>query len=607
MKKKWIKSLIISCFMLLVCLGLSACMEKDNTEEDNTKYTLNIYVDNEIYQTAELEESEIETYTLPTLNLRKDNLYYFSGWTGDVENNKLKINENLKTLTVKGTYKPIFSVSQNGELSVDANDTTKSFTELTIPESINGKSVLSIKDYAFRYFNNLKTIVLPASLQSIGTDAFYECFGLMEVINLSTINIEVGSVENGGVGFHAYFVSNNINDRLEYQNIDGTLYVDDNEHLIAVGVEDRNTKEIIINENTDSISNWAFANCRNVEKVYFNATACFGLPTTTHSTYAVGADSKNVTVYVAANVKSIPDRLFMNSWSDDIYGSYYGATYIKNIIFANQSQCESIGEYAFDDCIYLESIEIPHNVKYIGAYAYTGCVNVNVVNYNAINCTNLSYLTFSLAYSDEVREIVVNIGKDVQRIPDYLFGSGFRSTSTSISQLNFEEDSICESIGKHAFSFSNFTKIILPNSIKTIDNWAFGDCESLTEIHLPTSLETIGEGAFQNCKSLEVISIPNNVTEIKKSAFGGSALSTIILPSSIETIGFTVFYNCDDLTQIYYLGNSAEWDAVEKSANDFESRIIYFYIENQADVPSDNGNYWHYDKDGKTPIIWEVA
>ncbi len=31
---------------------------------------------------------------------------------------------------------------------------------------------------------------------------------------------------------------------------------------------------------------------------------------------------------------------------------------------------------------------------------------------------------------------------------------------------------------------------------------------------------------------------------------------------------------------------------------------ISFYIENEADVPADGGNYWHYASDGVTPEIW---
>ena len=37
--------------------------------------------------------------------------------------------------------------------------------------------------------------------------------------------------------------------------------------------------------------------------------------------------------------------------------------------------------------------------------------------------------------------------------------------------------------------------------------------------------------------------------------------------------------------------------------------IRYYYSETEPELNSDgtdyNGNYWHYDSDGKTPLIWK--
>ena len=175
MRKNLIKSLIISCFMLLICFGLTAC------KEENTKYTLNIYVDNEIYQTVELEKSEIDTYTLPTLDLQKDNLYYFSGWTGDVYDNKLMTYPHSTVIEVHGEYKPIFSVTENGELTIYENDITKSFESLIIPSAINGINVTSLGSYKFSGLNKLKTISLPSTFQTISYDAFADCESLQKI------------------------------------------------------------------------------------------------------------------------------------------------------------------------------------------------------------------------------------------------------------------------------------------------------------------------------------------------------------------------------------------------------------------------------------------
>ena len=43
------------------------------------------------------------------------------------------------------------------------------------------------------------------------------------------------------------------------------------------------------------------------------------------------------------------------------------------------------------------------------------------------------------------------------------------------------------------------TNYTIPNNVTTIENWAFGGCNSLTSINIPNSVTTIGDGAFAYC------------------------------------------------------------------------------------------------------------
>ena len=55
-------------------------------------------------------------------------------------------------------------------------------------------------------------------------------------------------------------------------------------------------------------------------------------------------------------------------------------------------------------------------------------------------------------------------------------------------------------IGKHAFWYVTcLKKVILPETIKAIDDDAFYKCDQLKELILPNSLETIGNEAFAGC------------------------------------------------------------------------------------------------------------
>jgi len=146
-------------------------------------------------------------------------------------------------------------------------------------------------------------------------------------------------------------------------------------------------------------------------------------------------------------------------------------------------------------------------------------------------------------------------------------------------------------IGAKAFNSNrNITKVIIPNSVKTImnggyidDYGAFFNCTSLTSVTIPDSVTSIEESTFANCTSLTNINIPKSVTSIKNGAFadctklagvniengvteilsggnyygafsGCTSLAGITIPSSVTIIGEWAFYNCTGLNSITFQG-----------------------------------------------------
>ena len=63
------------------------------------------------------------------------------------------------------------------------------------------------------------------------------------------------------------------------------------------------------------------------------------------------------------------------------------------------------------------------------------------------------------------------------------------------------------------------TSIVIPNTVKQIDDSAFYACQALTSITIPSSVTTIGKYAFRNCTALTSITIPSSVTTIYDSSF----------------------------------------------------------------------------------------
>ena len=95
------------------------------------------------------------------------------------------------------------------------------------------------------------------------------------------------------------------------------------------------------------------------------------------------------------------------------------------------------------------------------------------------------------------------------------------------------------------------TSIDIPNSVTSIEAFAFSDCTGLTAIDIPHSVTSIGWGAFYGCIGLTSIDIPNNVTSIGRSAFEGcTGLTSINISNSVTNIEAYAFYGCTGLTSI---------------------------------------------------------
>ncbi len=73
--------------------------------------------------------------------------------------------------------------------------------------------------------------------------------------------------------------------------------------------------------------------------------------------------------------------------------------------------------------------------------------------------------------------------------------------------------------GSYSPNVSVISRVILPNSIQTIDNSAFEFCTALKEISIPDSVTTIGYGAFLFCTSLKTLILGKSVNRIGDNSF----------------------------------------------------------------------------------------
>ena len=72
----------------------------------------------------------------------------------------------------------------------------------------------------------------------------------------------------------------------------------------------------------------------------------------------------------------------------------------------------------------------------------------------------------------------------------------------------------------------------------------------IKKIVIPEGVTNISEYAFNDCINLRTVSIANSVTSIEDAAFQGCGLRNVEIPAGVLTLGFAVFNACNNLQSI---------------------------------------------------------
>ena len=136
-----------------------------------------------------------------------------------------------------------------------------------------------------------------------------------------------------------------------------------------------------------------------------------------------------------------------------------------------------------------------------------------------------------------------------------LDGSSYTTDLPSVnipSQVTYNNQTYTvTSIGNAAFKgCSTITSISIPNTVTTIEMWAFSFC-GMSSVVIPESVTYIGGSAFAHCANLTSINLPRNLTILEACVFWHCfRLPAITIPAGVTSIGGECFDHCDSLTTV---------------------------------------------------------
>ncbi len=194
------------------------------------------------------------------------------------------------------------------------------------------------------------------------------------------------------------------------------------------------------------------------------------------------------------------------------------------------ANCRVIGEKAFYLCEKLKKVSIPETVEEMGGYAFT--------------------LTAWLdARQDEFlvvgRGILLKYGGNASEVT---VPAGVRYISTAFAALN----------GPELETRRRLERVVVPEGVEIIGDFAFSQCVYLTSVELPESVTAIGKGAFAECASLPGVTLPAAVSRIEKQLFFNcESLAEYEIPDTVTSVGEKAFAGCFSLKTLR-LGRAVE-------------------------------------------------
>lgn len=288
-----------------------------------------------------------------------------------------------------------------------------------------------------------------------------------------------------------------------------------------------NVKSIIIGEGVETIGKRAFWHCNSLE-----ALTIPGSLLSIDDDPFWGTENKFADVYIS-DLQFWCEIDFSDMGVANPLGEaenlYLDGVLVEDLVLP--WYVTEVKDTAFYDCQSLKSVTFSDKIEHIGEYAFFGCPNLTKVN-----------------IPDVPIQIDIHAFEDT---PIYDDTNNWENGAFYIDNhlINFlgEADELVVrdgtvDIAQRAFARTNYSgekiikKIVLPDSLVKICDYAFQDSAYLEEITFGTGLKSIGEFAFEDCSLITALEF-KSLEEVGDYAFRGvDNVKTLHIPWNLEKI-----------------------------------------------------------------------
>ena len=465
-------------------------------------------------------------------------------------------NPDTGALEVRKDYYVTYTVLPDNTIRLDDVYTRdETATRAQLPSRVNGKDVTAINgESIFVCYRNYACYVIPPGITRIVNDEGVGLGGAV-LFGDSVTSVEI-------LGEDAPF----------FMSEDGQFFLD-NTLVGCLGAKDRMMVDVA--EGTDAVELSAFCQFekltsitlpRSVTEVHY-APDPGHMTTLPESLQRINVAHGNPVLRGVSGVLYAGDRLICCPQSAlltrlvppagvreiDRY-ALYGCVQLNEIQLPDSLEVIRYG--AFYRTAHLMSLHLPAGVHTIEEGAFSNCYWLEQVTVAAENphyrvesqllvrnADNKALLAFG---GEETR---YDVPDTIRSLGDFAFSGRYYLKHVTLPEG-------LESLGNEVFSGTGLQTVTLPSTLKEMGVGVFAYCDNLTEVTFTgngTALTCLPEKTFTFCEKLRQFTLPegNRITSIGESAFSYcSQLQELTLPEGLTEIGDDAFWSCTRLKSL---------------------------------------------------------